>query len=85
MSEFPYKQNRKREHSIMVSLPCCGMNMEKNKLYIIMISIQFIYAGMALFSKASITQGMNPYEFVVYRQAFASVALAPVAFFMERF
>ncbi|XP_022895195.1 WAT1-related protein At1g43650-like [Olea europaea var. sylvestris] len=68
----------------MVSLPCCGMNMEKNKLYIIMISIQFIYAGMALFSKASITQDMNPYVFVVYRQAFASVALAPVAFFMER-
>lgn len=85
MSEFPYKQNRKREHSIMVSLPCCGMNMEKNKLYIIMISIQFIYAGMALFSKASITQDMNPYVFVVYRQAFASVALAPLAFFMERF
>ncbi|KAJ4965765.1 hypothetical protein NE237_017614 [Protea cynaroides] len=44
----------------------------------------FVYAGMALFSKASIDKGMNPYIFVVYRQAFASLALAPFAFFLER-
>ncbi|OMP09161.1 Drug/metabolite transporter [Corchorus olitorius] len=39
---------------------------------------------MALFSKAAIAKGMNPYVFVVYRQAFATVALAPFAFFLER-
>ncbi|KAM7514671.1 hypothetical protein LguiA_004254 [Lonicera macranthoides] len=38
---------------------------------------------MSLFSKAAITQGMNPYVFVVYRQAFAVLALAPFAFFIE--
>lgn len=43
-----------------------------------------MYAGMALFSKAAISKGMNPYVFVVYRQAFASLALAPFAFFLER-
>jgi hypothetical protein len=50
-----------------------------------MLFIQFVYAGMALFSKAAIAKGMNPYVFVVYRQAFASLALAPFAFFLERF
>ncbi|XP_042492883.1 WAT1-related protein At1g43650-like [Macadamia integrifolia] len=55
-----------------------------HKPYLAMLSIQFVYAGMALFSKASIDQGMNPYIFVVYRQAFASLALAPFAFFLER-
>ncbi|OMO51068.1 Drug/metabolite transporter [Corchorus olitorius] len=38
---------------------------------------------MALFSKAAISKGMNPHVFVVYRQAFATVALAPFAFFLE--
>ncbi|KAI5648835.1 hypothetical protein M9H77_34840 [Catharanthus roseus] len=57
---------------------------EKHKPYVIMIFIQFVYAGMSLFSKAAITEGMNPYIFVVYRQAFATLALAPFAFFLER-
>ncbi|KAK4490191.1 hypothetical protein RD792_000848 [Penstemon davidsonii] len=49
-----------------------------------MIFVQFSYAGMALFSKAAISRGMNPYVFVAYRQAFAVFALAPFAFFLER-
>ncbi|XVE60137.1 hypothetical protein DITRI_Ditri05aG0103200 [Diplodiscus trichospermus] len=59
------------------------MVMENHKPYIAMLFIQFVYAGMALFSKAAIAKGMNPYVFVVYRQAFATVALAPFAFFLE--
>lgn len=58
---------------------------ENQKPYIAMIFVQFVYAGMALFSKAAITKGMNPFVFVVYRQAFASLALAPFAFFFERY
>ncbi|XP_040867716.1 berberine bridge enzyme-like 13 [Glycine max] len=46
-----------------------------------MLFIQFVYAGMGLLSKAAISKGMSPYVFVVYRQAFASVALSPFAFF----
>jgi hypothetical protein len=49
-----------------------------------MLFVQFVYAGMALFSKAAISKGMNSHVFVVYRQAFASVSLAPLAFFLER-
>ncbi|KAL3845433.1 hypothetical protein ACJIZ3_002836 [Penstemon smallii] len=58
--------------------------LEKKKSYIAMIFVQFSYAGMALFSKAAISKGMNPYVFVAYRQAFAVFALAPFAFFLER-
>ncbi|KAA8537896.1 hypothetical protein F0562_027524 [Nyssa sinensis] len=58
--------------------------MEINKPYIAMFFIQCIYAGMALFSKAAIAKGMNPYVFVAYRQAFATVALSPFALFVER-
>ncbi|KAL0326055.1 UNVERIFIED_CONTAM: WAT1-related protein [Sesamum radiatum] len=39
---------------------------------------------MALFSKAAISKGMNPYVFVAYRQAFATLTLAPFAFFLDR-
>ncbi|KAL5560117.1 hypothetical protein UlMin_036328 [Ulmus minor] len=59
------------------------MGMESQKPYLAMVFIQFVYAGMALFSKAAIAKGMNPFVFVVYRQAFASLALAPLAFFFE--
>ncbi|KAL6218173.1 PREDICTED: WAT1-related protein At1g43650 [Fragaria vesca subsp. vesca] len=56
---------------------------EKRKVYIAMLFIHCVYAGMALFSKAAISKGMNPFVFVVYRQAFAFLALAPFAFFFE--
>ncbi|KAL8059453.1 hypothetical protein ABFX02_03G089100 [Erythranthe guttata] len=57
---------------------------EKKKAYVAMIFVQLAYAGMALFSKASISKGMNPYVFVAYRQAFATLALAPFALFFDR-
>lgn len=61
-----------------------SMAAEKRKVYIAMLFIHCVYAGMALFSKAAISKGMNPFVFVVYRQAFAFLALAPFAFFFER-
>ncbi|MFS7975058.1 putative EamA domain-containing protein [Helianthus anomalus] len=60
------------------------MAYESNKAYIAMFIVQAIYAGMALLSKASISSGMNPFIFVVYRQAFATLSLCPVAYFFER-
>ena len=58
---------------------------ESNKPYLAMLLVQTIYAGMALLSKVSISSGMKPSIFVVYRQAFATFALAPIAYFVERF
>ncbi|XP_009604082.1 WAT1-related protein At1g43650 isoform X1 [Nicotiana tomentosiformis] len=60
-----------------------AMALKRYQPYLAMIFIQILYAGMALFSKASISNGMNPYVFVVYRQAFATLALAPFAIFLE--
>ncbi|XP_020527282.1 WAT1-related protein At5g64700 isoform X4 [Amborella trichopoda] len=59
-------------------------SMESWKPYLAMVVVQSIYAGMALFSKLAISGGMNHFVFVVYRQALASVVLAPFAYFLER-
>lgn len=59
--------------------------LEKNKGFLGMMMVQLAYAGMAIFSKAAIEKGMSPYIFVVYRQAFATITLAPFAFFLDRF
>ncbi|KAK3027784.1 hypothetical protein RJ639_042229 [Escallonia herrerae] len=60
------------------------MAMEMNKPSIVMLFVQLVYAGMALLSKSAIAHGMNPYVFVVYRQAIATLFLAPFAFFLDR-
>ncbi|CAL5417598.1 unnamed protein product [Camellia sinensis] len=58
--------------------------MKSNLPYICMILSNLVFAGTVLFSKVAIANGMNPYVFGAYRQAFATVALAPFAFFLER-
>uniref|UniRef100_A0A1D1XJJ8 WAT1-related protein n=2 Tax=Anthurium amnicola TaxID=1678845 RepID=A0A1D1XJJ8_9ARAE len=58
--------------------------MEGQKPYLVMIFVQLVYAGMALFSKLAIGGGMSPFIFVVYRQALAAAFLAPFAYFLER-
>ncbi|GMP79357.1 hypothetical protein CsSME_00034935 [Camellia sinensis var. sinensis] len=60
------------------------MLMKNNLPYICMVVCNIIFAGMALFAKAVISKGMNPYIFGAYRQAFATLALAPFAFYLER-
>ncbi|GAA0159014.1 hypothetical protein LIER_15899 [Lithospermum erythrorhizon] len=62
----------------------CSKFLSRNNHYMAVVFMQIVYAGMSLFSKAAITKGMNPYVFVVYRQAFASAALAPFAYYTER-
>lgn len=76
--------NIKSYCKVKSSMAGYAMAMENKKPYIALVFIQFVYAGMALFSKAAISKGMNPFVFVVYRQAFAALALAPFAFFFER-
>ncbi|KAL0438214.1 UNVERIFIED_CONTAM: WAT1-related protein [Sesamum latifolium] len=57
------------------------LSMEKRKPYIAVVIIQCIYAGMYLLSKAAISSGLKPSVFIAYRQAFATLALLPFAFF----
>ncbi|PKH47828.1 hypothetical protein CRG98_050430 [Punica granatum] len=47
----------------------------------VMVGIQCIYAGNALFSKAAFQQGMKPPVFDVYRQAICSLIIAPLALY----
>lgn len=46
-----------------------------------MIGIQSGYAAMSLLTRTVVLQGMNPRVFVVYRQAMATLVIAPLAFF----
>ena len=50
-----------------------------------MIITQLSYAGMALITKAAFNEGMmSPLVLNAYRQAIATVVLAPFAFLLER-
>ncbi|XP_020268223.1 WAT1-related protein At4g30420-like isoform X2 [Asparagus officinalis] len=58
------------EHRFAQSMPVVAM-----------VGLQFIYAGTALSAKAAMKEGLSPMVFVVYRQAIATLALAPPTFF----
>lgn len=49
-----------------------------------MISLQFGYAGMNVMTKVSLNRGFSHYVLVVYRHAFATMAMAPFALLLER-
>ncbi|XP_060973919.1 WAT1-related protein At4g30420-like [Cannabis sativa] len=46
-----------------------------------MFGLQFSYAGVALSTRAALLQGMSPSVFVFYRQAIATLVIAPFAYF----
>ncbi|XP_051131957.1 WAT1-related protein At1g09380 [Andrographis paniculata] len=52
--------------------------------FLLMVTVQLGYAGMNIISKLAMDSGMSAYVHVAYRQIFATVALAPVAYFLER-
>ncbi|KAG8389922.1 hypothetical protein BUALT_Bualt01G0029300 [Buddleja alternifolia] len=59
--------------------------MEGNFLpFFIMAMLQLGFAVMNITSKLALDSGMHPFVFVAYRQIFASVAIAPFAYFFER-
>ncbi|CAL5343540.1 unnamed protein product [Camellia sinensis] len=49
-----------------------------------MVSVQVGYAGMNILSKLAMDSGMNAFVHVAYRQVFATIVLAPFAYFLER-
>ncbi|XP_042500175.1 WAT1-related protein At4g30420-like [Macadamia integrifolia] len=58
--------------------------LEDYKAVMTMVVLQFTYAGVTLFTRAALLQGMSPKVFVVYRQAIATLVIAPVAYFSNR-
>ncbi|KAK9170545.1 hypothetical protein Syun_002685 [Stephania yunnanensis] len=61
-----------------------GNFFDRCKPYIAMTSLQFGYAGMNIITKVSLNRGMSHYVLVVYRHAFATIAIAPFAIILER-
>ncbi|XP_058746841.1 WAT1-related protein At4g30420-like [Vicia villosa] len=51
---------------------------------VVMLLLQFIFAGMTLGTRIALLEGMSPRVFVVYRSAFATIVLAPLAYLSSR-
>ncbi|XP_020260101.1 WAT1-related protein At5g64700-like isoform X2 [Asparagus officinalis] len=58
--------------------------MGEKKPYFAMITVQIIFAGMPIVSKAAFNGGLNTFVFVFYRQAVATVLLLPLAIIFAR-
>ncbi|KAI3461967.1 hypothetical protein Pfo_018630 [Paulownia fortunei] len=58
--------------------------MEENKTWLAVLAIQSIYAVYFLLTKLAFDVGMNTFVFVFYRQAAATLFLAPIAMFFDR-
>ncbi|KAL2464394.1 WAT1-related protein [Forsythia ovata] len=60
------------------------MGLEDYKPTIVMLALQFIYAGVTLFTRAALVHEMSSRVFVVYRQSIAFLLVAPIAYFTRR-
>ncbi|KAF3453908.1 hypothetical protein FNV43_RR04349 [Rhamnella rubrinervis] len=52
--------------------------------FLVMVLTQVCYAGMNITSKLAMESGMNPLVLVAYRQIFATLAISPFGYLMER-
>ncbi|KAG9138723.1 hypothetical protein Leryth_021027 [Lithospermum erythrorhizon] len=52
--------------------------------FLLMVIVQLGSAGMNIISKLAMDTGMNPFIHVAYRQLFATISIAPFAYFLER-
>ncbi|GAB4835644.1 hypothetical protein Ancab_000552 [Ancistrocladus abbreviatus] len=52
--------------------------------FLVMVIVQVGFAGMNITSKLAMDSGMDPLVLVAYRQLFATIAIVPFAYFLER-
>ena len=62
----------------------CLVYLNRMKPYLFMVALQFGSAGMYIISKFTFNHGMSCYVLVVYRNAVATLAMAPFALLLER-
>ncbi|GAV69389.1 EamA domain-containing protein [Cephalotus follicularis] len=55
-----------------------------DKPTLIIVGLQFIYAGFILFTKRAFAIGLNPRMFDFYRQLFATLSMIPVCYLSRR-
>ncbi|TVU33375.1 hypothetical protein EJB05_25188, partial [Eragrostis curvula] len=60
------------------------MGTTNKKAYIVAITVQLIYTGLAVTSKAAFDGGMSTFVFVFYRQAIGALVLLPLALLLHR-
>ncbi|KAL4185344.1 hypothetical protein AMTRI_Chr10g5450 [Amborella trichopoda] len=58
--------------------------MRKYRPAFALIIFQSCFAVMVILTKVAFRQGMSPTVFVTYRQLIATLAIAPLAYFLER-
>ncbi|KAL5773033.1 hypothetical protein ACOSP7_012650 [Xanthoceras sorbifolium] len=58
--------------------------LDRHKPAMAMAGLQFIYAGLNLFTRAAFLQGLSPKVFVVYRLGIATLVMAPIAYLSRR-
>ncbi|KAF7012557.1 hypothetical protein CFC21_026737 [Triticum aestivum] len=58
--------------------------MEGMKPVAAMVVVQFVFAGVNIFYKLAVSDGMDMRVLVAYRFLFASAVLSPIAYFVER-
>eukprot|EP00253_Pinus_taeda_P009772 PITA_09772 len=65
-------------------MAACVQKMEKFKPHLAQVAVQIAYAGMNVLTKLALADGMNHFVFVTYRQIIATLAIAPLAYVLER-
>lgn len=58
---------------------------EDVKPYVMMVFLQFGYAGMYIVSVASMKRGMSHFVLVTYRNLVATILMTPFALYFERY
>ncbi|KAJ4709443.1 WAT1-related protein [Melia azedarach] len=58
--------------------------MEDYKVAIVMVGLQVLSAGVTLFTRATLVNGLSPRVLVVYRQGIAALVMAPIALISRR-
>ncbi|KNA17615.1 hypothetical protein SOVF_077790 [Spinacia oleracea] len=61
-----------------------GTSWEQRLPAIAMVSMQVLYAAMALLNRAALVKGMSPRVFIFYRQTIATLVISPIAYFTRR-
>lgn len=57
---------------------------EYHKPTMALLAMQFVYAGAAIITRAALVGEMSPMVYVVYRQALATLIMAPIAYISSR-
>lgn len=68
----------------IVSRECIWKLFNRSKPFVAVVFLQLGLAGMDIFSKVALNQGMSSYVFVVYRHVVATLVIAPFAVVLDR-